>query len=238
MQHKNAAYFKRVEDFIEKYIAKNAVFPTNREIAEGTGLSPATVCRYMKVMRDENVLEYSGIRDVTTRRQREIRTNTSTPIPVLGAVSCGVPKFAEENIEEYVTLPISLFGKGDFFILRANGDSMKGAGIDNGDLVLIRQQCTAEPGDIVVALMGEEEGTAECDRCGSVIEYHVRKNTEVIRLKSYATMIFPDEKRRFLVNCPKCGKKIAKSADGTDSTNNVRNAEPLSTTQSEMIPPI
>lgn len=64
-----------------------------------------------------------------------------------------------------------------------------------------------------------EEGTAECDRCGSVIEYHVRKNTEVIRLKSYATMIFPDEKRRFLINCPKCGKKIAKSADGTDSTN-------------------
>lgn len=156
MQHKNAAYFKRVEDFIEKYTAKNAVSPTSREIAEGTGLSPATVCRYMKVMRDENVLEYSGIRDVTTRRQREIRTNTSKPIPVLGAVSCGVPKFAEENIEEYVTLPISLFGKGDFFILRANGDSMKGAGIDNGDLVLIRQQCTAEPGDIVVALMGEE----------------------------------------------------------------------------------
>lgn len=156
MQHKNAAYFKRVEDFIEKYTAKHAVSPTSREIAEGTGLSPATVCRYMKVMQDENVLEYSGIRDVTTRRQREIRTNTSKPIPVLGAVSCGVPKFAEENIEEYVTLPISLFGKGDFFILRANGDSMKGAGIDNGDLVLIRQQCTAEPGDIVVALMGEE----------------------------------------------------------------------------------
>lgn len=156
MQHKNAAYFKRVEDFIEKYTAKHAVSPTSREIAEGTGLSPATVCRYMKVMRDENVLEYSGIRDVTTKRQREIRVNTSTPIPVLGAVSCGVPKFAEENIEEYVTLPISLFGKGDFFILRANGDSMKGAGIDNGDLVLIRQQCTAEPGDIVVALMGEE----------------------------------------------------------------------------------
>lgn len=156
MQHKNAAYFKRVEDFIDKYTAKHKVSPTNREIAEGTGLSPATVCRYMKVMREENVLDYSGIRDITTRKQRKIRANTSSLIPVLGAVSCGVPKFAEENIEEYVTLPVSLFGDGDFYFLRAKGDSMIEAGIDNGDLVLIRQTNAAEPGDIVVALVGND----------------------------------------------------------------------------------
>lgn len=79
-----------------------------------------------------------------------------TPLNLLGCVSCGVPKFAEENIEEYVRLPIALFGRGQFFILRANGDSMIEANIDHGDLVLIRQQNYADEGQIVVALMDDE----------------------------------------------------------------------------------
>ena len=75
---------------------------------------------------------------------------------VLGSVACGVPRFAEENIEEYVRLPVSLFGSGDFYILRAVGDSMIGVGIDDGDLVLVRQQNYAEAGQIVVALVEDE----------------------------------------------------------------------------------
>ena len=156
MQHKNAEYFKRMENFIDKFTAEYSVSPTSQQISEGTGLSPATVSRYLKVMREENVLDYGGVRNITTRRERQIRSKTYNFVPVLGAVSCGVPKFAEENVEEYVKLPASLFGKGDFFILRANGDSMIGAEIDDGDLVLIRQQNTAEPGQIVVALMQDE----------------------------------------------------------------------------------
>lgn len=156
MQHKNAEYFKRMENFIDKFTAEYSVSPTSQQISEGTGLSPATVSRYLKVMREENVLDYGGVRNITTRRERQIRSKTYNFVPVLGAVSCGVPKFAEENVEEYVKLPASLFGKGDFFILRANGDSMIGAEIDDGDLVLIRQQNTAEPGQIVVALMEDE----------------------------------------------------------------------------------
>ena len=77
-------------------------------------------------------------------------------VPVLGTIACGIPKFAEENIEDYVRLPVALFGKGNFFILRAYGDSMIEAGIDNGDLVLIRQQNYADEGQIVVALMEDE----------------------------------------------------------------------------------
>jgi repressor LexA len=74
-------------------------------------------------------------------------------------VSCGIPKFAEGNIEEYVQLPTALFGKGDFFLLRASGDSMIEAGIDNGDLVLVKHKDHAEPGQIVVALIGDDEAT-------------------------------------------------------------------------------
>ncbi len=155
MQHKRAEYFERMEDFIDRYTSEHGVSPTSQQIAEGIGLSPATVCRYLKVMREENMLDYGGVRNITTRRQKKIH-DTSSLVPVLGSVSCGVPKFAEENIEEYVRLPVSLFGKGDFFILRANGDSMIEAGIDNGDLVLIRQTNAAEPGQIVVALMDDE----------------------------------------------------------------------------------
>ena len=80
-------------------------------------------------------------------------------MPVLGVISGGIPKFAEENIEEYIRLPVSLFGTGKFFILRAYGDSMIEVGIDDGDLVLIRQQETASAGQIVVALINNEDAT-------------------------------------------------------------------------------
>ena len=80
----------------------------------------------------------------------------TVPVAVVGSVSCGPLTFAEENIEEYIKLPTSLLGHGKFFILRASGQSMIGAGIEDGDLVVVRQQETAEPGQIVVALVEDE----------------------------------------------------------------------------------
>ena len=64
--------------------------------------------------------------------------------------------YEEENIEEYVSLPTAIFGKGDFFILRASGQSMIEAGIDDGDLVVIKKQVEANDGDIVVALVDNQ----------------------------------------------------------------------------------
>lgn len=155
MRSKNPEYFDRIVRFIDNYKEKNDRSPSNREMAEGTGLSTATVSRYLSQMRTDGVLNYSGQRNITTKSQVRRRAN-SLSVPVLGSVSCGVPKFAEENIEDYIDLPISIFGEGDFYMLRANGDSMIEAGIDDRDLVLIRHQDTAQPGQIVVALIGEE----------------------------------------------------------------------------------
>lgn len=62
-----------------------------------------------------------------------------------------------------------------------------------------------------------DEDAATCAKCGSLLEYHVRHDTALIRLKTYATMLMPDEKRRFKINCPECGKRLANSADGTDT---------------------
>ena len=153
MRSKNPAYFDLLIRFIDDYIDNYGRSPSTQEIAGGTGLSPATVSRYLSRMREDGIIDYSGHRNIVTKRNSATETNA---VPVLGSVSCGIPKFAEEKIEEYVKLPVSLFGKGDFFLLRASGNSMIEAGIDSGVLVLVRRQDYAAPGQIVVALMEEE----------------------------------------------------------------------------------
>lgn len=158
MRSKNQEHFTLLESFIDAYIDSQGVSPSTREIAAGTGLSPSTVSRYLSYMRDNGMIDYVGQRNIITQRKR-MTSIGSNKVPLLGAVSCGIPKFAEGNIEEYVQLPTAIFGKGDFFLLRASGESMIEAGIDDGDLVLVRHQDHADPGQIVVALIGEDEAT-------------------------------------------------------------------------------
>ena len=130
MQYKKPEYFAGIERFIDEYKEMNGgASPSIKMIARGVGLSEATVCKYLKVMREK----------VTTRRSRGDALG-SFRAPVVGTVACGLPILAEENIEEYVTLPAALFGRGNFFLLRARGDSMINAGIADGDLVLVRLQ--------------------------------------------------------------------------------------------------
>ena len=155
MRSKNPANFGLLVRFIDDYIDSHGRSPSTQEIADGTGLSPATVSRYLSHMRENGMIDYSGHRNIVTKRN-SIRASETNSVPVLGAVSCGIPKFAEENIEDYVKLPVALFGKGDFFLLRASGNSMIEAGIDDGDMVLVKRQDYAQPGQIVVALMDEE----------------------------------------------------------------------------------
>lgn len=153
---KNSELFVAIENYINQYKEKySGASPTVRDMAEALGVNYSTVSRYLKQMREDGIVEYDGHRNITTRESKITRTE-SLKVAVLGSVACGVPKFAEENIEEYVRLPISLFGTGDFYILRASGDSMINTGIEDGDLVLIRQQNYADAGQIVVALVEDE----------------------------------------------------------------------------------
>ena len=155
MRSKNAEWFPMIENFINSFREQNNASPSVQEIANHIGIAKSTASRYLSTMREKGMIEFDGHRNIATRET--IRTKAETVlVPILGCVSCGIPKFAEENIEEYVRLPIALFGKGDFFILRANGDSMIEANIDHGDLVVIRQQSHAEEGQIVVALIEDE----------------------------------------------------------------------------------
>jgi len=112
-------------------------------------------------------------------------------IPLLGSVACGLPIFAEENIEAEIPISVKLIKKGHkYFLLRAKGDSMDDAGINDGDLVLIRQQQHAENGDSVVALIDDE---------ATIKEYHHTGRLVVLKPKShnkkYQPIILSDEFR-------------------------------------------
>lgn len=152
MRSKDKTLMAAIEKFVSDYTDSNGISPTMQEVADGVGSSKATVQRYIAQLCEYGILDYSGYRTMTSTKTKA----AAIRVPVLGTIACGIPKFAEENIEEYVRLPVALFGKGNFFILRAYGDSMIEAGIDNGDLVLIRQQNYADEGQIVVALMEDE----------------------------------------------------------------------------------
>ena len=173
MRKKNPSHFVAIEKFVDKYAAEhNGRCPSVREIGDEIGISAATVSRYLRTMQNNGVLEYDGgHRNIMTQAKIREASETCT-VPVLGSVSCGIPVFAEENIEEYVRLPVALFGNGDYYILRANGDSMIDAGINNGDLVLIKQQETADDGDIVVALVGDEATLKRLKHSGDTILLH------------------------------------------------------------------
>ena len=156
MQHKKQEYILAIEAFIDDYRDTTGVIPTMPEIAVGVGLSTGTICKYIAHMREQGIIEYDGGQRTITTKKGLADKSAFIYVPKLGRISCGIPKFAEENIEEYVKLPVSLFGRGDFFILEAYGDSMINAGIDEGDLVLVRQQSTADYNQIVAALIDDE----------------------------------------------------------------------------------
>ncbi len=147
-----------VEEYINTYKSGRGKAPSTLDIANGTGLPKTTVIRYLKDMQKKGIIEYEGVRGFMTQRDR--KSSRAVPaIPVVGDIACGLPLLAEQNIEEYVDLPESWVGRGQFFALHANGDSMKNIGISDGDIVVVRQQETAEPGQVIVALVDETSAT-------------------------------------------------------------------------------
>ena len=157
MQHKDEELMKRMLDAVEQYrIENNGVSPTTRELARLTGVSSASTSRYLNALEERGILIRNGVRNLETRHSK---ASAAPLFPLLGAIACGAPLLAEENIEAFIPMPEWITGKGDFFFLRAKGNSMINAGIAEKDLVLIRMQNTAEPGQIVVGLIDNEEAT-------------------------------------------------------------------------------
>ena len=137
-------------DFIDEYYNEYNEIPAVRTIAEGTGIALATVHRYLLSLKESGELEYNGRKSISTKRIDLESHHASAP--VLGYARCGEGEEETEEVIEYIRLPESLVGTGEFFVLIAKGDSMIDAGVNEGDYVVIRKQNTASDGDYVVAL--------------------------------------------------------------------------------------
>ena len=148
----------KMADFIRSYIsAHNGISPKFREILEFMQMSNSVGYRYLMILRDRGIVEYSGKDTLSVPGQKNMHVDFVS-VPVLGAIPCGLPEEHTQLIEGYVALPGDWAG-GDCYLLRADGDSMTGAGIDDGDLVLIRKTALARHGSIVVALVDGTDTT-------------------------------------------------------------------------------
>ena len=150
---------QEIFDFIKRYSAKHGYPPTVRDIGKAIGLgSPSTVHAHLSNLEKLGVLrrDPSKPRALEVLRETARRAVRPSGLPVVGRVAAGQPVLAEENIEEYVTVPNIAGGDDGDYVLRVSGDSMKNAGILDGDHVVVRPQDTARNGEIVVALVGEE----------------------------------------------------------------------------------
>ena len=157
---------QEIFDFIRKYSAKYGYPPTVRDIGKAVGLaSSSTVHAHLSNLEKIGLLR----RDPSKPRAIELLDRAvgnavdsmrsivrSEGLPLLGSVAAGQPMLAEENIEDYISVPEVAGGTDGEYLLRIRGDSMKNAGIIEGDFVVVRPQDTAQEGDIVVALLGEE----------------------------------------------------------------------------------
>lgn len=147
---------QRILDFIKSEIELKGYPPSVREICAAVGLkSTSTVHAHL------NSLEKQGLirRDSTKPRALEVLDGShqrGRSVPLIGRVTAGQPILAIENIEDYLVLPQSMLGSDEIFCLRVQGESMIEVGILDGDIVVLRQQDTAENGEIVVAMVDDE----------------------------------------------------------------------------------
>lgn len=148
---KDEATRKRIKEYIHRYVCENKISPSIRDIAAGTGISRAMVQRYMAAMRADGEISYAR-RNVSTEETRQIQGD-SVPVARGGAVSDGMET---TGIVAYFTFPRAYTGEGEFYILEADDDSMNGAGIKPGDLLLIRRTNDFTDGDIAVVETNEE----------------------------------------------------------------------------------
>jgi repressor LexA len=156
----------RILDVIRESMQERNYAPSMREIGEAVGLSSTA-----SVSHQLNKLELMGYLSRDPRRPRtielfgeeaptEITRQDTALVPLVGRIAAGIPITADQNVEDVLTLPRQLVGQGELFLLKVVGESMIDAAICDGDWVVVRQQQTAENGDVVAALI-EEEATVK-----------------------------------------------------------------------------
>lgn len=156
-------------DYIQATVEARGYPPSVREIGDAVGLSsPSTVHSHLSTLVKHGYLR----RDPAKPRAIEVvgsPEQADTPmqrapvrdVPLVGRIAAGSPVLAEQDVEEIYPLPTELVGNDPVFMLRVSGDSMIDAGIHDGDFVVVRRQPDAEDGEIVAALVDDEEATVK-----------------------------------------------------------------------------
>lgn len=160
---------------IRNFLLHQGRTPSVRELMHGLNYkSPRSASVLFNMLEEKEILKKKTdgsfqIIDFVIPEGFGSRAQT-VKIPLLGSVACGIPIFADENIEAEMSISIEMIKSGyKYFLLRAEGDSMDEAGINNGDLLLIRQQQDAENGDRILALIDDEATVKEYNKSGSMV---------------------------------------------------------------------
>lgn len=158
MQHPRGDNQQKILEYIKSEIQTKGYPPSVREIANAVGLkSTSTVHGHLQRLEKRGLIH----RDAMKPRAMEVvgdpnfARNSTTAVPVVGRVTAGQPILAEENLEDYVSIPDIMLGDGDHFILLVRGESMIEAGILDGDYIVVRRQQEASNGEIVVAMIDD-----------------------------------------------------------------------------------
>ena len=157
---------QEIWQYLVEYVDGHGYPPTVREIGDAVGLaSPSTVHAHLANLERAGLLKRDPTKpraiELVGRRRQEATTEPATPVlPLVGRIAAGGPLLAEEAVEDEIAVPEPL-GRNADFLLRVTGDSMIEAGILDGDLVVVRKQQDAHDGDVVVALVGDDETADE-----------------------------------------------------------------------------
>ncbi len=192
---------QEIWNFLVEYVDGHGYPPTVREIGERVGLaSPSTVHAHLANLERAGLLRRDPTKPRALEllgRERERREPEAAPVeredalrlPLIGEIAAGGPLLAEQNVEEYLPMPLST--RADF-LLRVKGESMIEAGILDGDLVIVRRSEDARNGDIVVALAGDDESADE-----ATVKTFYRDNGRVRLQPENAALepLFPDHVR-------------------------------------------
>ncbi len=169
MRHRDLDKQKKIVDFVNRFLIEKGFPPSVREICQAVGFkSTSTVHAYLKKLEEEGTI----LKDATKPRALKVLDESGKNlegyisdqeidnIPVIGKITAGTPILAVENVEETFPIPVQYLENSTSFMLKVRGDSMINAGILDGDYILVKQQNTANNGDMVVALI-EDEATVK-----------------------------------------------------------------------------
>ena len=159
MRTKNEETILSIIEYINEKFLTNREIPSTQEIADHIGIAKSSVSRYMSEMEARGLITRSNNHySIETLKMKKAMRKLDF-LPIVGEIACGTPILAEQNIESYLSISGEFLGTGTHFVLKATGQSMINAGIEDGDYVIVRQQPSAEEGQIIVAMTEDGECT-------------------------------------------------------------------------------